>query len=166
MRFEERRAAERPDRHFPQRRSCSVQLFSTGFREVPSFLKDLNCRCIDPTQDLVLNPLAWSNPAAGQWGTAAPCYNDYRYQRRPSESVSLGDVFAFKEQMRLTIRINFVNIFNRLEMSNPSATSPTAPTTKNASNGFLTGGYGFVNYVGGGIFVPPRPGTLEMRSSF
>ena len=29
-----------------------------------------------------------------------------------------------------------------------------------------TGGYGFVNYVGGGTFVPPRPGTLEMRSLF
>ena len=39
---------------------------------VPLFLKDLNCHCIDPTKDLVLNKDAWSNPADGQWGTAAP----------------------------------------------------------------------------------------------
>jgi hypothetical protein len=52
---------------------------------VPLFLKDLNCHCIDPTTDLVLNPNAWSNPAAGQWGAAAPYYNDYRYERRPAE---------------------------------------------------------------------------------
>jgi len=133
---------------------------------VPLFLKDLNCHCIDPTQDLVLNPAAWSNPAAGQWGTAAPYYNDYRYQRRPSESFSLGRVFAFNEQMRLTIRINFVNVFNRLQMSNPAATAPTAATTRNATTGFLTGGYGFVNYQGGSTFAPPRQGTLEMRFSF
>jgi len=150
--------------------NLSTLLFrSTFFNRnpgVPLFLKDLNCHCIDPTKDLVLNKDAWTNPAAGQWGTAAPYYNDYRYQRRPSESMSFGRVFAFKEQMRLTIRINFVNIFNRLEMSNPSATTPTAATTTNTSNGFLTGGYGFVNYVGGSTFVPPRQGTLEMRFSF
>jgi hypothetical protein len=54
-------------------------------------------------------------------------------------------------------------------MSNPNAngtTTPLSPTTKNASNGFLTGGYGFVNYLGGSTFVPPRQGTLEMRFSF
>ena len=63
---------------------------------VPLFLKDLNCHCIDPTKDLVLNTAAWSNPTDGQWGTANPYYNDYRYQRRPSESFSLGRVFSFQ----------------------------------------------------------------------
>jgi hypothetical protein len=140
----------------------------TYFNRAPGvnpFLQDLNCHCIDPTKDLVLNPAAWSNPADGQWGTAAPYYNDYRNQRRPSESMSLGRVFVIKEQMRLTIRMNFVNIFNRTQMNNPSATSPTAPTTRNAA-GLLTGGFGFINYVGGSTFAPPRQGTLEMRFSF
>ena len=80
---------------------------------VPLFLKDLNCHCIDPTKDLVLNPAAWSNPAAGQWGTAAPYYNDYRYERRPSESMSFGRVFQFGPEahpMKLTFRMNFTNI--------------------------------------------------------
>jgi hypothetical protein len=30
----------------------------------PLFLKDLNCHCIDPNRDFVLNPAAWSNPAS------------------------------------------------------------------------------------------------------
>ena len=141
---------------------------STVFNRVPGqdlFLKDLNCHCIDPTKDLVLNPAAWTNPADGQWGTSAIYYNDYRYERRPAESASLGRVFRFKEQMALTLRMNFANIFNRLEMANPSNTNALTPTTKNAA-GLLTGGFGFVNYVGGGTFLPPRQGTAEMRFQF
>ena len=32
----------------------------------------------------------YSQPAAGQWGAGAPYYNNYRWQRQPSESLSLG----------------------------------------------------------------------------
>jgi hypothetical protein len=32
--------------------------------------------------------------------------------------------------------------------------------------GQLTGGFGFINYVGGSTFQPPRQGTLEMRLQF
>jgi hypothetical protein len=131
----------------------------------PLFLKGLNCHCIDPTKDLVLNPAAWTNPGDGQFGTGAPYYNDYRYQRRPSESMSLGRVFRFREGMAFTVRMNFQNIFNRLEMQNPTGTNILAPTTK-GPNGQLTGGFGFINYVGGNTFQPPRQGTLEMRLSF
>ena len=35
-----------------------------------------HCHCVDPNKDLVLNPAAWSNPAAGQWGTASAYYDD------------------------------------------------------------------------------------------
>jgi hypothetical protein len=132
----------------------------------PLFLKDLNCHCIDPTKDLVLNPKAWANPADGQFGTGALYYNDYRYQRRPSESMSVGRVFKFGEQGKaLTVRMNFQNIFNRLQLQNPAGTNILAPTTKN-TNGQLTGGFGFINYVGGSTFQPPRQGTLEMRFQF
>jgi hypothetical protein len=132
---------------------------------VSPFLKDLNCHCVDPTKDLVLNPAAWVNPADGQFGTGAPYYNDYRYQRRPAESMSLGRVFRFKEGMALTIRMNFQNIFNRLQLQNPTGTNILAPTTRGA-NSQLTGGFGFINYVGGSTFQPPRQGTLEMRLQF
>ena len=139
--------------------NLSTLLFrSTFFNRVPGvplYLKDLNCHCIDPTKQLVLNPAAWSNPADGQWGTSAPYYNDYRYQRRPAESMSFGRVFSFRESMTLTIRMNFQNIFNRTQMENPTATNPLAPTTcRRAAGGLrkpcdgrpLTGGFGFINY--------------------
>ena len=146
----------------------SVLFRGTYYNRVPGvnpFLKDLNCHCIDPTKDLVLNPAAWSNPAAGQWGTASPYYNDYRYERRPSASLSLGRVFAFKERVRFTVRMNFTNILNRTQLQNPTATTP-ASSTSVSSAGLLTAGYGFINYVGGSTFLPPRQGTLEMRLSF
>jgi hypothetical protein len=132
---------------------------------VSPFLKDLNCHCIDSTKDLVLNPAAWTNPADGAFGTGAPYYNDYRYQRRPSESMSLGRVFKFHEGLDFTVRMNFQNIFNRTEMQNPTGTNILAPTTRGA-NGVLTSGFGFINYVGGSTFQPPRQGTLEMRLRF
>jgi hypothetical protein len=160
--------------------NLSTLLFrSTFFNRVPGqplFLKDLNCHCIDPTKDLVLNPAAWSNPADGQWGTSALFYNDFRYERRPAESMSFGRIFRFKESIALTVRMNFQNIFNRTQLSNPTASNPLAPVTctggtgavcaNPATAGKLTGGFGFVNYVGGATFFPPRQGTLEMRVQF
>jgi hypothetical protein len=145
----------------------SVLFRSTYYNRVPGvnpFLKDLNCHCIDPTKDLVLNKDAWVNPAAGQWGTAAPYYNDYRFERRPSESMTMGRVFAIKERMRFTVRMNFTNILNRTQLQNPT-TTPSSSTAF-SSQGLLTGGYGFINYQGGSTFLPPRQGTLEMRLSF
>jgi hypothetical protein len=62
--------------------------------------------------------------------------------------------------------MNVQNIFNRTEMQNPSATTFTAAKTTNPTNGFLTGGFGFINYVGGSTFLPPRQGTLEGRFQF
>jgi len=47
----------------------------------PLFLVDPNCHCFDPNTTLALNPAAWTDAAPGQWGTAAPYYNDYRWQR-------------------------------------------------------------------------------------
>ena len=87
----------------------------------PLFLKDLNCHCIDPNKDFVLNPKAWSDVPQGQWGFSAPYYNDYRYARVPSEQLSLGRIFRFKERYRFQVRAEFFNVFNRIVMPTPSA---------------------------------------------
>ena len=71
----------------------------------------------------------------------------------------------FRERMSLTFRLNFTNIFNRTEMANPTFANASAATTKSGS-GLLTGGFGFVNYVGGGTLLPSRQGTAEMRFAF
>jgi hypothetical protein len=77
----------------------------------------------------------------------------------------LGRVFAFKERVRFTVRMNFTNVLNRTQLQNPAATTPSASTSV-SSAGLVTAGYGFINYVGGSTFLPPRQGTLEMRLSF
>ena len=114
--------------------SLATYLFqSTLFNRVPGvplFTQDLNCHCFDPNKTFVLNPAAWSNPAAGQWGTAAAYYSDYRYQRRPVENMSLGRVFRIKERANLQIRAEFTNIFNRTETNNPTATNALATQTE------------------------------------
>ncbi|HEY7338825.1 MAG TPA: carboxypeptidase regulatory-like domain-containing protein [Bryobacteraceae bacterium] len=139
---------------------------STLFNRVPGvplFTKDLNCHCFDPNTTFVLNPAAWSNPAAGQWGTAAAYYTDFRYQRRPVENISLGRVFRIKERASLQIRAEFTNMFNRTEMNNPSATNPLQTPTRNGA-GQTTAGYGYVNV--GTVFSPPRQGQLVARFQF
>jgi hypothetical protein len=70
--------------------------------------------------------------------------------------------------------MNFTNVLNRLEMSNPTGTPASAPTTGNVQgipactgvNKCVTGGFGFINAAGGAAFLPARQGTLEMRLSF
>lgn len=137
---------------------------------------DPNCKCFDPTTQLVLNPSAWSDAPAGTFGTAAPYYNDYRWQRQPQESLSVGRTFrlANEGKMMLDIRSEFFNIFNRLFLANPAGVSPAgfpppgpnpaAPTVRNAA-GALSSGYGFVNTFNGNG-SQPRTGQLVARFTF
>jgi hypothetical protein len=130
---------------------------------VPLYTVDLNCHCYDPNKTFVLNPAAWTNPAPGQWGTAAGYYTDYRYQRRPTESMSLGRLFRIKERSTLTIRAEFTNIFNRTEPNNPASTNALATQTTNAL-GQTTAGFGYINV--GTVFSAPRSGQLVGRFQF
>jgi hypothetical protein len=147
--------------------SLSTYIFqSTLFNRVPGvplFTHNLNCGCFDPTKTFVLNPAAWSNPAPGQWGTAAGYYSDFRYQRRPVENISLGRVFPLKERASFQIRAEFTNMFNRSEMNNPTATNPLATQTTNAA-GQTTSGFGYINT--GSTYSSPRQGQLVARFRF
>jgi len=154
---------------------------------VPLLLKDPNCHCIDPTRELVLNPAAWTDAPAGQFGTSAPYYNDYRWQRRPSENFSVGRDFVVNRErnVKLQVRAEFQNIFNRLFLASPipissgagnvplTGTNPAAPTTRDTL-GRLNSGYGFVNWVNGGNTpgaplgsgAQPRSGQIVARFRF
>jgi hypothetical protein len=130
----------------------------------PLYLKDLNCHCIDPNKDFVLNAAAWQNPAPGSWGTAAPYYSDFRYARRPLEQLSLGRRFVLRERMALQIRAEFFNVFNRTYLANPTVnTAPTAPQARNLA-GAPTSGWGYVNPTS--LYTQPRNGQLVARFTF
>ncbi len=149
-----------------QNQLSSVLFQNTFANRVPGeplFTKDLNCHCIDPNKDFVLNPNAWVDPPAGQFGTGAAYYNDYRQQRRPSENMSLGRNFQLKEGVSLNIRADFSNIFNRTEMSNPTSTNAKATQTRSPS-GQPISGFGYIN--SRTVAAPPRAGIIVARFQF
>ena len=111
--------------------------------------KDPNCGCIDPNKDFVLNPAAWSDPAAGQWGFTAPYYSDYRNPRHPSESAGIGRIFRLREGITMEVRAEFQNVFNRLVL--PGATSSNALATQSRNTaGVPTAGFGYMNATSAG----------------
>ena len=127
----------------------------------PLFTKDLNCHCIDPNKDFVLNPKAWSDPAQGQWGVSAPFYNDYRQARVPSEQLSLGRTFRVKERMSLQIRAEFFNVLNRIVMPLPSSANPLQTQTVN--QGVPTAGFGRIDSA---TVTGQRNGQIVARFQF
>ncbi|MEP6960801.1 MAG: TonB-dependent receptor, partial [Acidobacteriota bacterium] len=134
---------------------------------------DPNCKCFDPTRELVLNKAAWVDPAAGQFGVTSPFLNQYRWQRQPSEALNFGRNFRIAREGKvvLQVRAEFQNVLNRLFLSPPSAGNPATNTTSNGvtTNPFtsnaLTAGYGFVNTTNGGA-AQPRSGQLVGRITF
>jgi hypothetical protein len=157
--------------------NSSLAASGTFMNRVPGkdlFVKDLNCHCIDPNKEFVLNKDAWANPPAGQFGTSAAYYNDYRYQRHPVEQISFGRLFKIREQMSLQLRIEFFNVFNRANMADPVSTNALATQVK--SNGVPTAGFGYINSqsLGNGSTLNnntglggnPRQGQLLLRFQF
>jgi hypothetical protein len=157
---------------------------NTFFNRVPGanpLLFDPNCKCFDPTTQLVLNPAAWTDAPAGTFGTSAPYYNDYRWQRQPAESISIGRIFRLAKEGKVTVnvRAEFQNMFNRVFLLNPLAVSvssspfvigagapnPLSPTVRVAGTQILSSGYGFVNTFNG-AGTQPRTGQIVARFSF
>ncbi|MBV9769887.1 MAG: TonB-dependent receptor [Bryobacterales bacterium] len=143
----------------------------------PLFLVDPNSH-FDPTTQLVLNPAAWTDAPPGTFGTSAPYYNDFRWQRQPAESLGVGRVFRIKEGFSLQVRAEFQNVFNRLFFSPPAdavglfgspSTNPATPVAHGNSlgstSGLLSGGYGYVNWLNG-AGATPRSGQLVARFTF
>jgi len=127
----------------------------------PLFLQDPNCGCIDPRQELVLNPAAWSDAPAGNFGYSPGFYSDYRWQRQVTENFNFGRKFPIKEGLKFEIRMEIFNAFNRMNLPFPGG-SPTSTITRNSA-GELSGGFGFINVnnVGG-----QRNGQIVARFEF
>jgi Carboxypeptidase regulatory-like domain/TonB dependent receptor len=141
----------------------------------PLYNVDLNCHCYDPNSTFVLNPKAWVNPAAGEFGSGT-YYNDFRRQRRPVETFSIGRIFRIREGMNLNVRAEWTNIFNRAFINDPTAINPSAPQNYLTVNGQTTkqtsAGYGFINnaVLNQGTFSTaagaPRSGQIVARITF
>ncbi len=137
--------------------------FANRVEGEPYFTTDLNCTsCFDPNKEFVLNPKAWSDPAAGQFGTTAAYLSDYRYRRAPLENMSLGRTFPIVEQVTLNIRIELNNVFNRIRVPNPTATNAQA-TQRVDANGKPITGFGYINTGPGSI---GRTGQIVARIQF
>lgn len=136
---------------------------STRVPGVPLFTQDLNCHCFDPGKTFVFNSNAWTDPPAGQFGTAASYYSDYRQQRRPVENASLTRFFQIKEGVRLQLRAEFTNVFNRTQVPVPTGTNALA-TPVVQPNGYTVSGFGRINTLAPGS--GQRTGTLLVRIQF
>jgi hypothetical protein len=158
--------------------ALATSLFRGTFADrvpgVPLYTVDLNCHCYDPNKTFVLNPAAWTDPSAGQFGTAAAYYSDYRAQRRPNEAISFGRMFRIRERVSLQIRAEFTNMFNRARWADPTSTNALMTQTRGA-NGQTISGFGYINTAITSATSPtpiftvansPRSGTLVARFRF
>jgi hypothetical protein len=128
----------------------------------------------NPGTTQVLNPLAWAACPTNSTCTATgTLYSDFRGPRTPSENANFGRNFRIRERMNLQIRIEFVNIFNRTLLPNPTTTNPQNPVTKTA--GINSAGFGVINTFATAGSLPTtavapyllgRTGTLIARFTF
>jgi hypothetical protein len=131
----------------------------------PLYTVDVNCHCFDPLKTFVLNPKAWANPAIGQFGTSSPHFNDYRTQRRPSESMSLGRVFQIREGMEFSVRAEFNDVFNRRPVNDPASTNAGATQQLDPQTGKTLAGFGQIS-PSLDIQTTARTGTVVARLRF
>ena len=141
-----------------------------------------NQKTYSPLYTQILNPNAWAPCPVNTTCTAAgTLYPGFRGPRDPTENANIGRNFRIKERMNFQIRGEFVNIFNRTLLGNPSTATPQNALvhggTINGSS-VLTSGFGVYdvyappNNVPGGapgagaVALQPRTGTLIARFTF
>ncbi len=133
----------------------------------PRLTIDPNCGCFDPQKTVALNAAAWTDAPGGQWTTSAPYYNNFRWQRQPSENMNFGRNFRVKEGMNLFIRAEFTNIFNRTFLSAPQVSNPNIAVSTTTYNGSIlnNAGLGAISTLNG-AGSQPRAGTIVARFTF
>jgi hypothetical protein len=144
----------------------------------PLYLKDVNdIHNYNPYTDIILNPNAWApcptNSVCGGAYTSAlgtqtslRLYSDFRGPRQPRENGNIGRHFRFGKEGKydLYIRGEFVNVFNRTIMPNPSTLNPqTAPSRTAGGGTILTSGFGVINaYNAPGTYPAPTAGAVTL----
>ncbi|HSP66730.1 MAG TPA: TonB-dependent receptor [Bryobacteraceae bacterium] len=146
--------------------------YATRVPGQPLFLVDnINCGCYDYGHTQILNPAAWIDTPSGQFSPSAAFYNDFRYQRRPSELASIARNFRIKEGITFMIRAEFNNVMNRTLVATTNTAGFVEPSlnrgtglVRDAATGTFTSGFGTINTLGniGG----QRQGTLVGRLTF
>ena len=146
--------------------------YSTRVPGQPLFLvNDINCGCFDYGHTQILNPAAWTDTPSGQFSPSAAFYNDFRYQRRPSELASIARNFRIKEGITFMIRAEFNNVMNRTLVATTNTAGFVEPSlnrgaglVRDAATGTFTSGFGTINTLGniGG----QRQGTIVGRLTF
>ena len=137
---------------------------------------DINCHCFDPTKTVVLNPAAWTNVPNGQFAANQGSIRDFRSFRVPIENANFSRDFRIKERYSLNLRVEFTNIFNRLQLPTSLALPAginlgnfaTAPTTfqSGPNKGLLSGGFGTILSPLTGSVTGQRAGTIVARFQF
>jgi hypothetical protein len=142
----------------------------------PLYLVNINdIHSYNPETQQVLNPAAWApcptNSVCGgastngaYTGTATMYYSDFRGPRQPRENANIGRHFRIKEKYDLYIRAEFVNIFNRTILPNPTTTNPQLAAVHGAGNGtILTSGFGVIDaYNAPGAYPAPTAGATAL----
>ncbi len=75
----------------------------------------------DPARDRYLNPEAFELPAAGAFGTGGQYLPNLRAFGQYNENVTLSKATTIKESVKLDLRFEVFNLFNRVAFGNPSA---------------------------------------------
>jgi hypothetical protein len=144
---------------------ASPASYATRVQGEPLFLVDPNSS-FAPFTNFQLNPDAWQAPPDGQYGTGSPYYGDYRYRRRPSENMSFGRLFRIREGVDLSVRIELMNIFNRVQIPDPgvdfNSNNATLPQIKNP-DGTTSFGFGRIDALSAG---GQRTGQIVARFTF
>jgi hypothetical protein len=110
---------------------------------------NINCHCFDVTKTVLLNPAVWEHVADGQFAAQQGSIRNFRAQRQPQENMNFSRNFRMGKEGRvqLNVRVEFNNIFNRMQYGAPSTTAfQTAATkfTSGANNGLYSGGFGTI----------------------
>jgi len=102
-----------------------------------------DCGCTSPYYDQVLNPKAWTNRVNGAFGPG-PRRCITQISGRPAD-LNFGWNFRIKEGVSLQIPAEFVSIFNRTQIGNPTTSNPLGGPIQDKNSGKYIGGFGVIN---------------------